>query len=80
MKGGRGGSRERGGGGAGEERVGRGGSGGGERNGKGRGQTALLSAATALLICYLFLHLPPLLSFSWLLLFIFLFKSKDGNK
>lgn len=58
---GRGEAAERGGGnvGAGEERVGRDGSGGGERNGEGRGETELLSAATALLICYL--------SFSWLL-------------
>lgn len=58
--------------GAGEERVVRGGSRGEERNAGGRGETELLSAATALLIRYLFLHLPHLLSFSWLLLFVFL--------
>lgn len=49
--------------GAGEERVGRdgsGGGGGGERHRGGRGKAAPLSAATILLICYLFLHLPHL--------------------
>lgn len=50
---------------AGEERVGRDGNGGVERNGGGRGEerrgeSELLSAATALLICYLLLHLPHL--------------------
>lgn len=55
--------------------MGRDGSGGGERNRGGRGETELLSAATALVICYLFLHLPHLLCFvflPWLLPFIFL--------
>lgn len=36
--------------------MGRDGSGGGERNRGGKGEAELLSAATALLICYLFLH------------------------
>lgn len=51
-----GGSSREGGVGAGEERVGTDGSGGGERNRGGKGEAELLSAATALLICYLFLH------------------------
>ena len=35
-------------------------------------ETELLSAATALLICYLCLHLPHMLSFSCFLIFIFI--------
>lgn len=63
--------------GAREEGVGSDGSRGGERN-QGRGEKLLLSAATAFLICYLYLHLP-LFSLSCLLLFTFPLLEGEGQ-